>query len=308
VSFKPVRLAAVALSLALGVVLGVFLQRSFGVGDALGAIFENLGSDSFWTSPPAPEGAIPEDFQGKLALFMLAGQSNMSGRGELPEPAQEIDPRIFIFGNDYRWRVAVEPVDDPSGQVDLVSYDPDAGFGPGVAFASALMAEHPGMAIGLIPCARGGSSIYQWRRSLGENTLYGSCLKRARAASTMGQVAGILFFQGEADAIDPEIYTESVVLPEEWDDWFIATVSGWREDLGRPELPVVYAQIGSNTAPEVFINWAVVKEQQSQVQLPSSAMIRTDDLALQDAVHFTSDSYVVIGQRFAQAFPGLTRY
>ena len=67
-----------------------------------------------------------------------------------------------------------------------------------------VVAEFADMAIGLIPCAKGGSLIHDWRRNLDDNTLYGSCLKRARAASLMGNVAGLLYFQGEIDAVDPK--------------------------------------------------------------------------------------------------------
>lgn len=93
-----------------------------------------------------------------------------------------------------------------------------------------------------------------------ENTLYGSCLKRVHAASTKGNVAGVLFFQGEADALDPELYQESELFPARWGDRFRDFVDNLRTHLGLPELPAVFAQSGSSTAPEVFVNWAVVKE------------------------------------------------
>jgi hypothetical protein len=75
--------------------------------------------------------------------------------------------------------------------------------------------------------------------------------------------------------------------------------------LGLPELPVVFAQIGTNTAPDIFVNWAVVKEQQRRVEMPFCVMITTDDLALKDVVHFTAESYKIIGQRFAEAYLSL---
>jgi hypothetical protein len=306
---KPKQFVGIVLALFIGVTFGVTLQKHYGVGDMVDALGVNHRP---FPAPPTlnVEDSIPEEFQGKLSLFILAGQSNIAGRGKVPKSGQNANARVFVFGNDYRWRIAVEPIDDPSNQVDKVSEDPDAGFSPALAFATSLLERRPDMVIGLIPCglipcARGGSSIYQWRRSLSENTLYGSCLKRVRAASTVGNVAGVLFFQGEADAIAPELYQETVLLPDEWGDRFVALVNNWRNDLGLPELPVVFAQIGSNTAPDIFINWTVVKEQQRSVEMPFCAMITTDDLALKDAVHFTSESYQIIGQRFAEAYLNL---
>jgi hypothetical protein len=244
---KLIPFVGIVLALFIGVTFGVALQKHYGVGD----MFDVLGVNH--RPFPAPttldvEDSIPEEFQGKLSLFILAGQSNIAGRGKVPKSGQNANSRVYVFGNDYRWRIAVEPIDNPSNQVDKVSKDPDAGFSPALAFATSLLERRPDMVIGLIPCARGGSSIYQWRRSLSENTLYGSCLKRVRAASTVGNVAGVLFFQGEADAIAPELYQETVLLPNEWGDRFAVLVNNWRGDLGLPELPVVFAQIGTNKA------------------------------------------------------------
>jgi hypothetical protein len=73
-------------------------------------------------------------------------------------------------------------------------------------------------------------------------------------------------------------------------------------DLSLPNLPLVFAQIGSNTAPEAFNNWQVIQEQQATVKLPCTTMITTQDLPLGDAVHFTTESYKIIGQRFAEAY------
>ena len=295
---KLTRIVAAVVTLSIGAILGIALQKRYSVGDV-------VESWSASTTASAVEDGVPEELQGRLSLFILAGQSNMAGRGPVSESDRNGNSRVFVFGNDYRWRIAVEPIDDPHNQVDEVSLDPDAGPGPGLAFATFLVERHPDVAIGLIPCAKGGSTIYEWRRSLSEDTLYGSCLKRVRAASTMGHVAGLLFFQGEADAMDPELYQETVLLPDEWGGRFETLVNNWRDDLGWPELPVVFAQIGTHAAPDIFVNWAVVQEQQGLVQLPLCEMITTDDLALADIVHFTLESYQMIGRRFAKAYLSL---
>jgi hypothetical protein len=247
---------------------------------------------------------MAEPFQGKLALFILAGQSNMSGRGELP-PTPLSHPQVFVFGNDYRWRMATEPVDNPTGQIDAVSHDYDAGYGPALAFATGLIERNPELAIGLIPCAKGNTAIEQWQRRLADTTLYGSCLKRSLAASTMGNIEGILFFQGETDALDPQQYPDRLLSAADYESKFVTFVHDMRRDLNQPNLPLVFAQIGSHAAPEAFVNWAVVQAQQAQVKLPCAAMITTDDLSLMDGVHYTTESYRIIGQRFAEAMADL---
>lgn len=247
---------------------------------------------------------VPPDHAGRLALFILAGQSNMSGRGEVPadEPAVA---GVYVFGNDYRWRPGREPVDSPEGQVDAVSLDRDAGFGPGLAFARALSEKYPGVAIGLIPCAKGATIIEEWQHDPRDTSLYGSCLKRARAAAPMGRLEGVLFFQGESDTHVGERYRGLPRRPHRWAEKFTRFVNDFRRDLAQPGLPLVFAQIGVHTSPERYVNWEVVQAQQAGVRLPHVAMIRADDLSLRDRVHYDTPSYRVIGQRFAGAMADL---
>jgi hypothetical protein len=228
--------------------------------------------------------------------------------GAAPLQSEEkMDPRVYVFGNDYHWRFAGEPVDNPYNQVDRVSMDKDALFGPSMAFALATLDHAPQTVIGLIPCAKSSSTIIQWQRNLSDHSLYGSCLKRIRAASQMGQISGILFFQGEADAIDPAKYPELEANPANWSELFTSFVLDIREDLNKPDLPVIFAQIGSTTATEAFTHWEVVKEQQASTHLSMTAMITTDDLPLLDGLHFTRESYQNIGERFSEAYWNLER-
>jgi hypothetical protein len=299
------------ITFAFGSIFGILFQKYHGAG----VLLKRAGVA--WFRKPAvrptlsiPVGTgIPSEFQGKLSLFILAGQSNMSGRGELPA-SQTVHPRVFMFGNDYRWKPALEPVDSAEEQVDKVSEDAvsdPAGFGPGLSFALRVAEKRPDPVIGLIPCAKGNTTISEWQRSLSDSTLYGSCLKRVRAASPAGKVAGFLFFQGESDALDLNQYPDRVLSPADYATKFSDLVRDLRNDLYSPSLPVVFAQIGSNNAPEAYTNWEVVRGQQRAIQLPCCAMIRTDDLPLRDSEHFTTASYRAIGQRFAAAYLDLIR-
>lgn len=282
-----------ALALLIGVVLGIALQRFLGVGNVVNQL-------PFMQRPPRPltpasAALIPLEQHGQLALFVLAGQSNMSGLGALPRTAATPLPHTFVFGNDYRWRPAADPVDDATGQVDTVSQDNFAGVGPGIGFAEALQARQKGLVIGLIPCAKNASEILAWQRNLSDTSLYGSCLKRVRAASTLGRVAGVLFLQGEAESLPSH-----AAAAQQWQARFTAWVNDFRRDLENPNLPVVFAQIGANEHELPY--WETVQKQQSAVALPHCKMIVTNDLPLFDKLHFTPESYRIIGQRFAAAW------
>lgn len=311
--------------ITLGLVPGV------GVGFATHAWMQ-MRSERLAIEKPAPPPArtgIPLNEQGRLSLFVLAGQSNMSGRGAL-SAAQKAE-HVYVFGNDYRWKEAREPIDSAEGQVDEVSADRNAGLGPGLAFALRLAELQPGKRIGLIPCAKGATTLFEWERRLGEDTLYGSCLKRVRAASLMGQVSGVLFFQGEWDAFDSQsdaplapVHVPPNKLPgsrvpfererfsgrpslnhvshDRWKDMFEDLVDSLRSDLRDPALPVVFARIGTHKNPERYVHWQDVQRQQDEVSLPHVTMIETDDLTLADTVHFDTASYVTIGRRFAEGY------
>ncbi|MDI1433174.1 sialate O-acetylesterase [Polyangium sorediatum] len=286
------------------------LALPFAAGALAGAlVFRHVDNPA---PAPRPEATIPArvtlppEHLGALSLFVLAGQSNMSGRATLPSPLPAAVPGVYIFGNDGRWHEGREPVDFAEGQIDDVSADPGAGAGPSVAFAAALRDKHKNRPIGLVPCAKGGSSLAEWGRHLGEHTLYGSCLKRARAASTAGTVSGVLFYQGETDAMDPAFTAaDAHPDPSKWAGAFESFVADLRRDLGAPDLPVVFAELGPRPTDSRFPAWEHVKEQQRAVGMPGVARIRTDDLPLQDAVHFGWEGQEAIGRRFAEAMEGL---
>jgi hypothetical protein len=303
---RPLTWIGMALVFAVGAICGVWLQRSYGAGNLLRAAGVLPARPESTPVPTRTAVGVPGEFQGNLTLFALAGQSNMSGWGPL-DPEQELHPHAFLFGNDYLWRLAHEPTDHPEGQVDLVSLDGVrvVGTSPGLAFAKELLSRQPDLVVGLIPCAKGNTTIIEWQSSRSDDTLYGSCLKRIAAASTMGHLAALLFFQGEADAVDPKQEEDRVLSAHDYADRFTQYINDLRRDLARPNLPVVYAQIGSHAAPEAFTNWGVVQEQQAAVRLPCVAMIATDDLPLYDGVHYTAKSYQRIGARFAEAYERL---
>lgn len=237
--------------------------------------------------------AQPKD----LTIFILAGQSNMSGRGKLPVP-KELDgvKEIWNYTNAGRWDVASEPLDDPTGQVDPVSIDEGPGIGPGLAFA-VRMRRLSGKSIGLVQCAKGGSSMEMWRTGGGRETLYGSCIARAKEASRHGRIAGILWYQGESDAFSEK-------AAQDWNANFVKLAEKFRQDLAAPKVPIVYAQLGQlskeRRALAPFAYWDAVKKVQANVSIPNSAMIPADKFELSsDGIHLSTKGFLMIGRKFA---------
>lgn len=237
--------------------------------------------------------ALPTPYQGNLHLFLLIGQSNMSGHGVMPS-VRKIDPMAWNIGDDYRWRPVQEPNDHQTAYpTDPVNYDATATYGPTLPFTLHMHTYAPDYPIGVITCARGGSSMLRWQYSIDDQTLYGACLKRTYAAQLYGRVAGAIIFQGEAET--------EVGLEDQANAWganFTQLLASLRAQYG--DIPVVFAQIGMNAPLTKYPNQNIVRAQQESIDLQNTAMIYTDDLATQsDGVHFTSNSYNQIGCRFA---------
>ncbi len=232
----------------------------------------------------------------KVWLFVLAGQSNMAGRG-LVEPCDTLPhPRIFSVTPDKRWVVAKEP---------LQLYQPAlTGLGPGLAFAKALIEElDEDIYIGLVPCAVGGSSVENW---LSDSLYNGVRLKsnftdKVRWAREYGTVKGIIWHQGESDATPEKLpqFREDV---SELFDYF-------RMESGDQQLPVIAGELG------VFPG--VEKNRQEYLQIndilheiaiddPNTALVRSFGLkAKADNVHFDGPSQRIMGRRYAAAWLSL---
>lgn len=249
--------------------------------------------------PVLDQPLAPEEVPGDLDIFILAGQSNMSGRGsldELPSGFPAGGEHIYVYSNDGRWRRAAEPLDHPAGQVDPVSRDDWAGVGPGLAMAEALVQLDPGRKIALVPCALGGSSIDQWRPATGRDTLYGSCLARAKEAARHGRIRAFVWYQGESD-------TGSLAAAEAWPAKFQALVRALRRDLGQPRLPVVYTQLAT-VGPELGgppPGWNRLKQLQATLKIPLAVMVKSDDLKVFDGIHLDTASQMKLGRRYALA-------
>lgn len=257
--------------------------------------------------------AAPGKRTGQYDVYVLAGQSNMSGRGALAEltAAEGVaDPRIRLYGNDGRWHAALDPLDDASGQIDDVSADRQAAVGPGLFFARAMLRSGPmrrgrSRTIALVPCAKGGSAIGRWTPTGADRaTLYGSCLARIRAAG--GRVAGILWYQGESDANTP-VDTARDTAPG-WTNAFAALVATWRRDLAAPTLPVVVVQLADKPRvnAERFAGWASIQRQQDQLTVACARVVTARGLSRNaDDLHLTTDAQRTLGPRLAEAMLAL---
>lgn len=228
-------------------------------------------------------------------VYILAGQSNMSGRGVLSQlPAFANKDRVKLFSNAGYLVPGQEPTDNEEGAVYSTINDagnPKASLG--MAFANRLV-ELRDRDVVLVPCAKGGTAIGEWARNLSTASCYGAMLARANAAAAHGTIKGILFYQGEAN-------TGSQYLAQLWPSAFAQFVADVRADLGMPDLPVVFSVIGPNPNNGIT-NWNALVGLQQAMTLPANVgRVSANDLAsiAGDPMHIDTASLVTLGVRFA---------
>ncbi len=234
----------------------------------------------------------------KFHLFLLAGQSNMAGRGKVEAQDRQPHPRVVMLTKDNRWVPAVDPLHfDKPGMV---------GVGPGRTFGIEVAAADPEITVGLIPCAAGGSPIASWQprgyHGQTKSHPYDDALRRARKAMESGVLRGILWHQGEADAGHgrAEVYEQK--LHE--------LVARFRRDLGAPDLPFVAGQLGQFAGRP----WSDGKRRVDAAhrslpqKVPHTAFVPSEGLTPKsDGVHFDAASCREFGQRYARAYLTLIR-
>ncbi|KAL3518389.1 hypothetical protein ACH5RR_020978 [Cinchona calisaya] len=235
------------------------------------------------------------------SIFLLAGQSNMSGRGGVinstwdgivPIQSQPKPSKILRLSAGLQWVEANEPL---HRDIDV---NATCGVGPGMVFANTLLNINPRIGvIGLVPCAVGsrmGTKISQWGRG---TYLYNQLLRRAKAAAAL-QVGGrfriraLLWYQGESDTTNPQ---DASLYKMRLERFF----TNLRVDLKLPALPIIQVALASGQGP--FVD--TVRQAQFGIHLRNVKTIDARGLPMQpDNLHLSTPAQVQLGEKFAKAF------
>jgi len=237
-------------------------------------------------------------------MFLLAGQSNMAGRGSIsdrsPSTVAPPDKRIGVLGEDGAWKV---PAQHP------LHYDkPDvAGVGPGLEFARAIVDFLPvgEQRLGLIPAAFGGSEIARWME---DGDLFQAAVKQVRRGRAAGGVlSGILWHQGESDCANE---TDALA----YEHRLRGVISSFRHELVDPNVPMILGELGIQFLDLAdplltyakLVNQAIVKTGSDatvvNVAVASSAGLEHNS----DHLHFSAAAADVLGRRYAWKWLKLT--
>jgi Carbohydrate esterase, sialic acid-specific acetylesterase len=223
-------------------------------------------------------------------VFILAGQSNMAGRG-LVEPEDTIPvKRLLTINKEGQLIIAKEP---------LHFYEPNlTGLDCGYSFGTTILKNIPdSISVLLIPAAVGGSSTSQW---LGDSVhrnvkLFSNFLEKLQIGKRHGIIKGILWHQGESDANEKDIPLYMKRLTK--------LMVRFRSSAGDSSLPVLLGELGSFSNDKE--NWKLINKAINEYSLEDrfTSLISTAELEHKgDSIHFDSKGQRLMGRRFAEAY------
>ena len=226
----------------------------------------------------------------KFRLYLLAGQSNMAGRGAVEAEDTVVNSRVWMLTKNNEWKLAKEPLHFDKPGI--------TGVGPGLAFGKAMAAD-TSIIIGLIPCAVGGTSINFWNEgqydSITKTHPYDDAIRRTKQAMKDGILKGILWQQGESDS--------DSLRCKGYDEKLAAVVKRFRKDLGESNLLFV-----AGTIAEFYVDSHPFAKQINEViealpgKIKNAVVVQSSGLIHKgDKTHFDSASARELGRRYAEA-------
>jgi Carbohydrate esterase, sialic acid-specific acetylesterase len=223
-------------------------------------------------------------------VFVMAGQSNMAGRGFVEPKDTMANERILTINKHGEITIAKEP---------LHFYEPNlTGLDCGLSFANAMLKKIPkDISILLIPAAIGGSSAGQW---LGDSLYRGVNLmtnfkEKVAIGQKYGTIKAMLWHQGESDAniASIPVYRQKINT----------LFTHIRRIIGNEKLPILVGELGAySTNPK---NWEAINNEirANAAEDKNIGLIRTFDLKEKgDQIHFDAEGQRKMGKRFADAY------
>jgi len=249
-----------------------------------------------WCLGGEPEANAPKlPTKDNFHLFLLAGQSNMAGRGKVAEEDTIAHPRVLTLNKENEWVPAKDPI----------HFDKRvAGVGLGRTFGTTLADRDPAVTIGLIPCAAGGSPISSWEpggyHGQTRSHPYDDAVKRTRIAMQRGTLKAILWHQGESDSKPDKarVYEEKLHI----------MIERLRGEFQTPDLRFILGQLGRFPDRP----WDDARELVNSIhestpnKVKNTAFVVSTGLKHKgDKVHFDAKSIREFGKRYAEAYIAL---
>lgn len=251
----------------------------------------------------------------KVSVFILAGQSNMDGRGSTAELSGPLavwatpqrDVRLAYSNSTKRGAytsggfVPLQPgysVKPGVFEKEGKSFTfPGTTFGPEVSFGRTLAEALPKERIALIKFSEGGTSLsIDWAPDNADG-VYPQCLafvrqalKTLRADGDLVELSGVVWHQGESDFKLP---------PGEYRVLLKGFIARLRKDLNSPDLPFIVGEVFDNGQR----NGVRADQLAVSKSVPATLFVASVGLHTRDqGTHFDTPSQIELGQRMARAW------
>ena len=246
-------------------------------------------------------------------LYLLAGQSNMDGRGKnsnlTKEQAQPSKSSIIFYNNPPHASDGWQPLEP--GYSIAPKYKgklPSPTFGPELGFVDALTKAQPDQKLALIKGSKGGTNLRKdWAPGeKGKPKTQGpryrfflEAITKAKAALKKEghtfELKGLIWHQGESDSKTAST-THQKRLAE--------LMARLRTDLEAPQLPFVLGEVFDNGKRDK-VRSAI---QDAAKADPACGLVSAKGLTTWDAgTHFDAKSQWTLGERFAEEMLKLTK-
>ncbi len=227
-----------------------------------------------------------------IDVFMFAGQSNAVGAlGSYGLPSELVCPEtVPFFYSVTNGETLLE------GQGPLTTIWSTGG--PELSFAHAMYEK--GRRIAVVKVAANGTALdrdwsppetSEWGQELAERTQV--ALAALIAAGDQPRIAGLIWIQGEADAVRLESASN-------YGRNLSGFVAALRSSLSS-EFPVYISEL--HVGADVAYGQRVRDEQEQIGTVPGYNLIDVDDLTIPDGLHYDQASSIALGERIAQRVP-----
>ena len=239
-------------------------------------------------------------------LYLLAGQSNMDGRGQvskLSEQQRKPNDQAIIFYRNEKissngWQPLAPGFSLPPKYRGKL---PSSTFGLEIGFSQAMLRANPAAKLALIKGSKGGTNLRaDWKPGVkgdreSQGPQYRDFIETIRLATSeltkrgdTYTIRGLLWHQGESDKKSKtELYASRLT----------ELIDRIREDVGVPDLPVVVGEVFDNGERDN------VREATQNVAKasPTVGLATCEGTTTSDpGTHFDAASQLLLGSRYAE--------
>lgn len=236
--------------------------------------------------------------QKEYDIFLLMGQSNMAGYGDIKPEDKETTEGVYMLrdsvGLGFTWVSASQPIHNrlTSDRFCLAG-----------SFSKVYKQMYPETNVGLLPMAWGGASIKQMQKG---TPFYEEVIEKALWAKRSGRLKAILWHQGESDT---ELLEDAML----YESRLKQLITDLRKDLQEPTLLVLIGDLAPFYGEYKEHSSAIRKDQIKIVRkslrnvantMPFVRFVSSKDLHSYDhyQVHFDRESTIILGIRYFDAY------